>query len=104
MRIEIRIFEHLNHSHQEARAKDQEKIMIELNIDIWSILYISEVSEIFRAKFQLSMVWLDQRLHFFNLKNDSYLNIITIDEADLIWYPVVVFLNTQNMDQSIVIK
>ena len=73
-----------------------------MSVDIWSILYISEVSELFRVKFKLAMLWLDPRLHFFNLKNDSYLNAVAPGEAGLIWYPVMVFLNTQNMDQSIV--
>ena len=75
-----------------------------MSVDIWSILYISEVEEMFRVKFRLALIWQDPRLQYFNLKNDSDLNIVAPREAEMIWYPHVIFLNTQNNDQSVVIQ
>ena len=77
--------------------------LIVIDVEIWSILAVSEVSEILTEKFTLTMTWQDPRVSFSNLKNDSYLNIVAPREFLRLWSPVVVFQNTQNMDQSLVI-
>ena len=76
--------------------------MISLDLEIWAVLSISEVEELFSVKFKLTMRWIDPRLTFLNLKKDSSMNIIAPVEAAKIWYPVVVFINTRKMDLSMV--
>ena len=39
-------------------------------------------------------------LTFRNLKNNSLQNMVSEEEAKSIWSPVIVFENTQNMDQT----
>ena len=71
-----------------------------INVDIWSIISITEVSRIFRVNYQLTMKWRDTRLRFFNLKRESYLNMVALNESLSIWYPIAVFQNTLNRDKS----
>ena len=73
---------------------------ITLDLEIWAVLSISEVAELFSVKFKLSMSWIDPRLTFLNLKEDTSMNIVAPIEATKIWYPVVVFINTRKMDLS----
>ena len=75
-------------------------MIITLDLEIWAVLSISEVAELFSVKFKLTMSWIDPRLTFLNLKEDASMNIVAPTEAAKIWYPVVVFINTRKMDLS----
>ena len=73
-------------------------MVIILDLEIWAVLSISEVEELFSVKFKVTMTWIDPRLSFLNLKNDTSMNIVAPDESMIIWYPVVMFINTRKMD------
>jgi hypothetical protein len=45
-------------------------------------------------------MWRDPRVMFLNLKNETYLNTIGMDDAKKIWQPVVVFYNTKDWDET----
>ena len=77
-------------------------MVITLHMDIWAVISISEVDELFSVKFELTMSWIDPRLTFLNLKKDTTMNIVSPVEAEKMWYPVVVFVNTRKMDLSLV--
>ena len=63
-------------------------------MEILVIQEIKEIQQILQLKFRLRMTWFDARLDFFNIKVDENMNIISIDELNKIWLPVVVFDNT----------
>ena len=71
-----------------------------MDLEIWAVQSISEVAELFSVKFKLTMSWIDLRLTFLNLKEDSSMNIVGPRQAAEIWYPIVVFINTRKMDLS----
>ena len=83
-----------------AKSSNRGKTPIVANVDIWSIISITEVSRIFRVNYQLTMIWQDRRLKFFNLKNESHLNMVGLNESLAIWYPISVFQNTLSRDKS----
>ena len=39
-------------------------------------------------------------MKFFNLKNESYLNMVSLNESHAIWYPIAIFQNTLSRDES----
>ena len=69
-------------------------------MEIWAVQSISEVAELFSVKFKLTMSWIDPRLTFLNLKEDTSMNIVGPTQSAEIWYPIVVFINTRKMDLS----
>ena len=71
-------------------------------MDVIKILSILEDSEILSVQFNLTAIWQDPRLTYRNLKSENYKNIVSKTEADAIWYPVVLFQNTPNTDQTLV--
>ena len=73
---------------------------IRLDLDIWAVISISEVDELFSVKFKVTMTWVDPRLTFLNLKKDITMNIVSPIDAAKMWYPIVVFINTRKMDLS----
>ena len=47
------------------------------------------------------MTWLDKRLTFFNLRADQTSNQLTEMERNLIWIPILTFINTENKDSTV---
>ena len=83
-----------------AQSRNQGKMVISLDLELWAVQSISEVAELFSVKFKLSMSWIDPRLTFLNIKEDTSMNIVSPTQAAKIWYPIVVFINTRKMDLS----
>ena len=76
--------------------------MISVDLDIWSILDISEIQQRFEVQFKMTMRWKDPRLTYSNLKKDYHMNIVSHEDSADIWFPVVVSLNTMHLDESLV--
>ena len=49
-----------------------------------------EIEQILQLKFRLRMTWFDARLDFFNIKQDDTMNVISIDELNQIWLPIII--------------
>ena len=94
------LFESL--SHAIAQSNHDGKSVIVIDVDVWSILGIYEVEEIFKVQFKMSITWRDPRLNYQNLKEDSFINIVSHEEENSIWFPQVVSLNTEHLEKSIV--
>ena len=73
---------------------------ISLRIRIFSILELSDANSEMRVKFVTQMRWRDPRLSYNNLKEDKndsfhkFKNRVTDEQAKDIWYPRIIFLNT----------
>ena len=73
------------------------RVIINITVDIENILEIDELKEKFVVKFTFKRDWYDNRLIFFNLKEDARnLNHINPEEWDELWYPSVDINNIQN--------
>ena len=46
------------------------------------------------------MTWVDARLDFYNIKQDETMNIISLEELNKIWLPVIVFANTERSQRT----
>ncbi len=73
---------------------------IYVSVDVIKILNINEVDAVISVQFQLDLTWVDRRVKFRNLKEETYQNTINMTEAETIWYPVAVFYNTKKKDAS----
>ena len=51
-------------------------------------------------QFQINLEWKENRATYYNLKNESYLNTLSQDEINLLWLPLVVYLNTNKKPQG----
>ena len=61
---------------------------------------IKEIQQILQLKFSLRMTWVDARLDFYNIKQDETMNIISLEELNKIWLPVIVFANTERSQRT----
>ena len=64
-------------------------------MEIIVVQEIKEIQQVLQLKFRLRMTWLDARLDFFNIKMDETMNVISLDELNRIWLPVIIFQNTE---------
>ena len=57
-----------------------------------------------KLQFKLQLSWYDPRVTFLNLKKDSHMNSLTNEDATKVWYPKVTFYNTDEMEETEVIR
>ena len=76
-------------------------ITFNFSLEILVIQEIREIQQILQLKFSLRMSWLDSRLDFYNIKLDESVNVISLEELNKIWLPVVVFDNTAKSQRTI---
>ena len=63
---------------------------------------IKEIQQILQLKFSLRMTWVDARLDFYNIKSDETMNVISINEMNRIWLPILIFHNTERGQRTII--
>ena len=71
------------------------KTVVNVDVDLLTILKVSEVESLFSCQLRLFLTWKDQRLEYNNLKMESNQNALSSEEKDAIWIPRVIFENTE---------
>ena len=62
---------------------------------------IQEVSQYMEIKFEISMEWMDARVTYHNIKQDQFMNSLTLEEQFSLWTSTVVFWNTKEQLRTI---
>ena len=80
--------------------KTEEVLQTEIMISmlVRKVSSISEVNLKFTLKFTLVAEWYDHRLEYYNLKNSTSENSLSLVELHSVWIPTIVFSNTPNND------
>ena len=66
-------------------------------LDIQDII---EEEKTFKVPFTLFLSWNDSRLDYTNLNEETGLNLLSEDEKEKIWKPVVIFTNTNEKHKT----
>ena len=77
---------------------EPEPVDVNISAKIIKILKINEVEQSFKVKFSLFLSWYDSRLVYHNLKPSRMANCPTMEEAESLWIPSIIFDNTENND------
>ena len=80
--------------------KVNDKVAVEVDVDITRILLINEVDGILETQQFVNLSWKDPRIQFHNLKQENFQNSLLESEKDIIWVPTVTFLNTARQERS----
>ncbi len=79
------------------RAPDgSENVEVDIKIVVKKISAVKELEQLFTAKVDLSMSWLDPRLQFTNLKSSEDQNAISHDLGQNLWTPILAFSNSED--------
>ncbi len=78
-----------------------EKLTINMTVNVNQFLKLSETDSYAKIQFQLNLQWMDARLNYDHLDEDSERNVLTEQEKQNIWTPTIVFYNTKDKSLSI---
>ena len=56
-------------------------------VNVYRILDIDHIEGIFRTKFEICLDWKEERRKYFNLKNESRLNVLKEGDLNVTWTP-----------------
>ena len=96
------LFNTINYNKQVTSKK--EKTSLNFLLEIIKVMAIDENAGKLRITLKIKVEWNDNRLTFSNLKENSALNVLSIDEYDIIWKPHLIFLNMEinNREEQVV--
>ena len=65
---------------------------------------MEEVESTMTLQYNLLLEWRDTRVTFRNLRHETFLNTMGKEDALKVWYPKVLFYNTEGMEETKVSK
>ena len=75
-------------------------VPIKISMRLLKMMGIAENDNTIDLQFEIILEWNDQRLTYYNLKTESFLNAFTDDEMKTIWLPVVIYANTDQKETT----
>ena len=75
-------------------------VAVDVTIRLLKIMGIDEDGNTIDLQFEIMLEWLDYRLDYNNLKEQTYLNALTEEDKKNIWLPMVVFDNTDQKEMT----
>ena len=67
-----------------------------VTIDIFNIVEINEKEGFFRCKISMTRKWIDQKVTFLNIQNETELNAINPEDRSLLWKPWTIAENIED--------
>ena len=74
----------------------EKKTEVKVRVDLLQILTLSVVEMKITTKYNLYLEWVDPRITFYNLKENTNLNGLVQAELEKVWIPKIIFANTQS--------
>ena len=76
------------------QVKTLKPVEVNVSMTLYKIVAVKEDMHSIQLQFQISLRWKDNRATYYNLKPDSYLNALSLEEINSLWLPLVVYVNT----------
>ena len=70
---------------------------VSISITLMKVVEIEEVDHSIHLQFHISLLWKENRVTYQNLKKQTSLNVLTNEDIEKIWLPLVVY---DNIDQK----
>ena len=85
---------------QEARH-NKKKIPVHIDMNILSVLELNEINSWMKLQLQLDVKWIDPRLKFANLKTEEQRNILSKEQKEKLWVPLIIFENNKEKKKAL---
>ena len=73
---------------------------VRVSLTVYKIVAINEADHSIDLQFQIGLEWSENRATYHNLKPESYLNALSIQEINTLWLPLVTYLNTDQQETT----
>ena len=81
-------------------ARKVKQADVSVSLIVFKFVAIEEEDHSIQLQFQINLEWKENRAIFYNLKSESYLNALSQDEIDILWLPLIVYLNTDQQETT----
>ena len=76
-------------------------VPVRISITMLKIVDIEEVKHSIEMQFELEMEWFESRALYNNLKVNSAMNVLAIEDVDSLWLPLVTYANTDQKETTV---
>ena len=82
--------------------KTEEKGILPVRVDLTlqKVVDIEEDDYSISFKIMINLIWRENRVTYQNLKNDSANNMLTQEEINMLWLPLVIYWNTDQQETT----
>ena len=64
---------------------------VNISTDLKTVIGISETNQVIELKIEIKLEWYENRAYFYNLKENSALNVLAYEELAQMWIPYIIF-------------
>ena len=64
---------------------------VNISTDLKTVIGISETNQVIELKIEIKLEWYENRAYFYNLKENSALNVLAYEELAKMWIPYIIF-------------
>ena len=75
-------------------------VPVNVSITLLKVVAIKEEDHSIELQFEIALEWKEIRASFYNLKPETYMNTLSLDEIDTLWLPLVIYVNTDQLQTT----
>ena len=75
-------------------------VPIDVSLNLLKMVDIDERDNSIDLQFKIILEWRDPRITYNNLKEDIFFNALTEDEINMVWLPVLIYVNTDQKETT----
>ena len=80
--------------------KTLKPVPVSISLTLYKVVAIEEEDHSIELQFQISLEWKENRATYHNLKLETYLNALSLDEINTLWLPLVIYTNTDQQETT----
>ena len=80
--------------------KGNKLLPVQVSLTLQKVVDIEEVDYSISFKFKIALGWYENRVTYHNLKNGSRNNLLSQEEVNMLWLPLVVYWNTDQEETT----
>ena len=82
------------------KVKSLLPVQVRVSLILYKVVAIAEEDHSIELQFQIMLEWKENRAVYQNLKNESYLNALSMEEINRLWLPLVIYTNTDQQETT----
>lgn len=76
---------------QDVKSRKIKPTEVNISTSLTTVIEISERSHIMELKFEINIEWYEYRAKYFNIKENTALNVLSVSEMRMLWMPYIIF-------------
>ena len=73
---------------------------VKVSITLLKVVSIKEEDHSIEFQFEITLEWMEKRATYHHLNTDMYLNVLSLDDINQLWLPLVIYTNTDQQETT----